>query len=313
MNIIITGGAGFVGSNLADSLLQQGDAVFVIDNLVTGRKENVNPKVKLFSQNSIADEKKCEEMFSIANPDIVIHAAATGTDPNAWELDTMSNVLGTINIIKYSKKYRIRRLIYFQTSLCYGTPIEQPITLSHPLSPTNSYSITKTAAEQFIKMSGLDFISFRLANCYGPRNLAGAIPAFYRRLSKGLKCTIYDTRRDFVYIDDLVKIVLMAINGKGKCGCYHISTGKDFSINDVFHKIRKAMISEKISNDFQYAMEPKIEEDVYSILLDPSKTLEDFGCSPGISLDFGLPEAVKWYKINGIERAYTHLPIQDKF
>ena len=132
-------------------------------------------------------------------------------------------------------KSNIKRIIYFQTALCYGLkPLEQPITLDHPILPRgSSYAISKTAGEDYIHLSGLDFVTFRLANAYGPRNISGPLPTFYKRLTSDLKCFVMDTRRDFIYIDDMVSCIMSAIDGKGK-GTYHISSGSDFSIQELF-------------------------------------------------------------------------------
>src|SRR5207244_3821868 len=115
-------------------------------------------------------------------PEIVVHAAASYKDPENWKEDVLTNVLGTSNVVKESIKSHVKRVIYFQTSLCYGKPQTAPITLEHRVNPESSYAISKTAAEQYIALSGLDFISFRLANVYGPRNISGPLPTFFKRL-----------------------------------------------------------------------------------------------------------------------------------
>src|SRR5207248_2858974 len=115
--------------------------------------------------------------------------------------------------------------VYFQTALCYGLkPLEQPITLDHPILPgASSYAISKTAGEQYVMLSGLDYLSFRLANAYGPRNLSGPLPTFFQRLNAHKSTFVMDTRRDFVFVDDLVDVVMKALDGVGRSGVYHIS------------------------------------------------------------------------------------------
>jgi len=165
----------------------------------------------------------------------VVHAAASYKDQSAWQKDINVNVLGTANVVKNSIAHNVNRFVYFQTSLCYGHhPLEQPITLDHPIQPDNSYAISKTAGEQYIEMSGLDFVSLRLANVYGPRNLSGPVPTFFHRLVNNQECFISDARRDFIFIDDLLDIVLMALDGKGEKGHYHIGSGHDDSIETIF-------------------------------------------------------------------------------
>jgi len=307
MRVLITGGAGFIGSNLADRLLERGDEVFIIDDLSTGRETNVNEKAVFYS-GSIEDNKLVEQIFDKAAPDVVIHAAASYKDQTAWQKDISVNVLGTANVVKSSIKHNVNRIIYFQTSLCYGHhPKEQPITLSHPIQPDNSYSISKTAAEQYIEMSGLDFISMRLANVYGPRNLSGPVPTFFHRLDNKKECFISDARRDFIFIDDLIDIVIMAIDGKGEKGHYHIGTGHDDSIETIFDYVANSMdldfgVTEKPSQMFG-----RFWDDVKTILIDPKKTLEVFGKIPDTPLDVGIPAAIKWYYENGVVETYTHL------
>ena len=186
--ILITGGAGFVGSHLADRLLQKGDTVLVIDNYATGRRDNLTPNPNLtIIEGSISDSKLVNETFDQFQPDYVVHAAASYKDPNNWEEDALTNAAGTAIIVQASERLNIKRLIYFQTALCYGLhPVEQPITLNHPINPSgSSYAISKTAGEHFIFLSSLDFVSFRLANAYGPRNMSGPLPTFYSRLTSG--------------------------------------------------------------------------------------------------------------------------------
>ncbi len=209
MKILITGGAGFIGSHLAEKLLAKNHKILVIDNYQTGRRDNLKPHKNLtIIENTIANRKVVEKIFDKFKPDKVIHAAASYKDPNNWFEDSMTNIIGTINIVNSSQKHKVKRIIYFQTALCYGVkPIQQPITFTHPFfsgkySGGSSYAISKTAGEMYIELSGLDFISFRLANAYGPRNLSGPLPTFYHRLTKNMPCSVMDTRRDFIFIKD---------------------------------------------------------------------------------------------------------------
>lgn len=188
MKVLITGGAGFVGSHLADCLVGRGDKVCVIDNLMTGQRANLTSSENLeFIEGTIASETLVSAAVADFEPDVIVHAAASYKDPDNWVEDIRTNVLGTAHVVKAAKRVGVRRLIYFQTALCYGLcPLEQPITLSHPVrSMGSSYAITKTGGEQYVDLGGLDYISFRLANAYGPRNLSGPLPTFYHRLLRG--------------------------------------------------------------------------------------------------------------------------------
>lgn len=307
MKILITGGAGFIGSHLAGRLLARGDQVLVIDNYVTGRRDNLSLHDNLtIVDGTITDEKLVHHHFAQFQPDIVIHAAASYKDPQNWPEDSRTNVVGTANIVQATERWGAKRLIYFQTSLCYGLhPQEQPITLNHPILPQgSSYAISKTAGEYYIQLSGLDYISFRLANAYGPRNLSGPLPTFYHRLTSNKPCFVMNTRRDFIYIDDLVKVVMMAVDGKGKCGVYHISSGSDYSIKELFDATVAAL---GITLKDEVEVRERNPDDVFTILLDPSKTKQDFGWEISTSLETGVQSAIDWYKQFGITQTYTHL------
>jgi UDP-glucose 4-epimerase len=311
MRILITGGAGFIGSHLADALLTEGQTVFVIDNYSTSRRDNLKPQDGLtVLEGTIADTALVDRIFDDFKPEVVVHAAASYKDPEAWIEDAMTNVVGTVNVVKASKRLNIRRLIYFQTSLCYGLqPLEQPITLKHPLysggyEGGSSYAISKTAGEQYIELAGFDFLSFRLANAYGPRNLSGPLPTFYQRLTTGKPCFVMDTRRDFIYIDDLIDVVMKSIHGMGTRGYYHISSGSDFAIKELFDATVKAL---GIKLDKEVEVRARAADDVFTILLDPLKTNHDFQWKTSTPLDAGVQSAIDWYKVYGITQTFTHL------
>ena len=236
MKVFVTGGAGQVGSTVIDMLAQRGDEVLAIDNFTTGRRDNLvpNAKVKLI-EDTIVDGPLVDQLFEDFKPDVVVHTAASYKDPEDWGADAMVNAGGTANIAKACKIHKVRRLIYFQTALCYGTkPTQQPITLDHSINPVNSsYAISKTAGEHYVQYSGTDWVTFRLANVIGPRNVSGPLPIFYQRLSEGKRCFVTPARRDFCFAGDLAKTVVDAINGKGH-GTYHFSSGKDVSIRELY-------------------------------------------------------------------------------
>lgn len=307
MRVLITGGAGFIGSHLADALLAQGNEVLVIDNYQTGRRDNLTPQAQLtVVEGSIADQELVLKAFADFQPEVVVHAAASYKDPTNWEEDVLTNVAGTVNILRGAVQANVRRLIYFQTALCYGLqPEEQPITLNHSInSRGSSYAISKTAAEHYIELSGLDFLSFRLANAYGPRNLSGPLPTFFHRLTTGKACFVMDTRRDFIYIDDMVEIVMQAIHGQGTKGYYHISSGSDTSIKELFDATVSAL---DIRLDKDVEARPRSPDDVYTILIDPSKTEKDFGWKVRTPLAEGVKRTIEWYQTHGITQTYTHL------
>lgn len=307
MKVLITGGAGFIGSHLTDRLLERGDRVLVIDNYATGRRDNLRPQEKLeIVEGTIADAELVEQIFGGFKPEVVVHAAAAYRDPDDWAEDARTNVLGTANVVQAAKRFGAGRLIYFQTALCYGLqPLEQPVTINHPIRPEgSSYAISKTAGEQYVALGGMDFLSFRLANAYGPRNLSGPLPTFYHRLTNDKPCFVMDTRRDFIYIDDLVEVVMKAIDGQGEPGYYHISSGSDYSIKELFDAT-VAALGVRLEQDVE--VRPRNPDDTYTILLDPSKTNQAFDWQVSTPLEEGVSAAIEWYRQHGITQTYTHL------
>lgn len=311
MKVFITGGAGFVGSHLADRLLARGDEVMVIDNYATGRRDNLKAQDKLtVVEGTIADAQLVDKLIGEFKPEIVVHAAASYSDPDNWEEDARTNVQGTANIVQAAERADVKRVIYFQTALCYGLkPLEQPITIEHPIMPDgSSYAISKTAGEQYIRLGKVDYVSFRLANAYGPRNISGPLPTFYQRLTSDKPCFVMDTRRDFIYIADLVDAVVKAVDGQGTRGEYHISSGSDFSIKELFDATLSALA---ITLDKEVEVRPRNPDDVFSILLDPSKTEKDFSWKASTPLTDGVAEAIAYYKEYGINQTFTHLRVEE--
>lgn len=304
MKIFITGGAGFIGSHLADKLLARGDQVLVIDNFATGQRRNLKNHDNLrVIEGSIADHALMNDLMQDFRPDLVVHAAAAYKDPQNWVEDSLTNVMGTAIVCQTAKNVQVSRIIYFQTALCYGLkPLEQPITLNHPILPGgSSYAISKTAGEEYVHLSGMDYVTFRLANAYGPRNISGPLPTFYKRLTSKQPCFIMDTRRDFVYVDDLIDCVIKAVDGKGQ-GTYHISSGRDYSIQELYDATLKAM-----KLNIPAEQRQRQADDVFSILLDPSRTEHDFSWSVKTALEQGILKTIQYYQEYGIEETYTHL------
>lgn len=306
MKVFVTGGSGQVGSTVVDMLLARGDTVVAIDNFATGRRDNLtaHPNLTLV-EDTIADGKLIDRLFGEFKPEVVVHTAASYKDPEDWETDALVNAVGTANIAKACKTHKVERLIYFQTALCYGTkPIQQPIRLDHPINPVNSsYAISKTAGEHYVQFSGVDWVTFRLANVIGPRNVSGPLPIFYGRLAKGQKCFITPARRDFCYAGDLAKVVVEAAQGKGG-GTYHFSSGKDVAIKELYDAVVKAM---KLNDYPEPEVKPLGPDDAPSILLDPSRTFADFGNIEFTPLEEIARLSVERWQNEGVVGGYTHL------
>ena len=313
MKVLITGGAGFIGSQLTDRLLARGDEVLVIDNYATARRDNLTTQRGLtVVEGTIVDKALVDESWASFAPDVVAHAAASYKDPDNWSEDAATNAAGTANVVKASEAAGVHRLVYFQTALCYGLhPLEQPITLDHPLRPEDSsYAISKTSGEYYVRLSNLNWVSLRLANAYGPRNVSGPLPTFFSRLTSGKPCFVMDTRRDFIYVQDLIDLVVMAVDGQGESGVYHASSGSDYSIKELFDATVKAL---GIELDDEVEVRERGPDDAFTILLDPSRTRAQFdGWQPTTPLEQGVVAAIDYYNEWGIEETYTHLKMAEE-
>lgn len=308
MKIFVTGGAGQVGSTVIDMLLARGDQVLAIDNFSTGRRDNLADHANLkLVEDTITDGAVVDALFADFKPEVVIHTAASYKDPEDWGTDALVNAVGTANIAKASKASRVSRLIYFQTALCYGTnPQQSPITLDHLIDPVNSsYAISKTAGEHYVQFSGVDWVTFRLANVIGERNVSGPLPIFFERLSAGKKCFVTPARRDFCYARDLARVVVRAAEGVGR-GTYHFSSGKDVAIIELYDAVVAAM---KLNDYPEPEVKPLGKDDAASILLDPSRTFADFGAVEFTPLAKIAEVAVERWKVDGVQGGYTHLKI----
>lgn len=306
MRVLITGGSGQVGSTVAGLLLARGDQVLSIDNLATGRRDNLEPHAGLTEvEGSITDAALVERLFAEFRPDVVVHTAASYKDPEDWASDALVNAAGTAIVARAAKAHKVARLVYFQTALCYGTrPQQQPIRLDHPIDPVNSsYAISKTAGEHYVQLSGVDWVTFRLANVIGERNVSGPLPIFYGRLAKGQKCFVTPARRDFCYAGDLARVVLQAADGRGR-GTYHFSSGKDVAIRELYDAVVGAM---QLNHHPEPEVRPLGPDDAASILLDPTRTFADFGDVRFTPLDEIARRAVaRWSRV-GVVGGYTHL------
>jgi nucleoside-diphosphate-sugar epimerase len=308
MKVFVSGGAGQIGSHVIEMLLERGDHVLAIDNYATGRPEHL-PKNQNFSfiEGSIADKRLIDHLIGDFLPDVLIHTAASYKDPEDWYSDALTNAVGGVNLIKAAKSNKTRRFIYFQTALCYGVkPLQIPIRLDHPKNPANSsYAISKTVTEDYLTISGLDYVTFRLANVIGPRNVSGPLPIFYQRLKDGKRCFVTTARRDFVFVKDLARTVVKATSGLGH-GAYHFSSGSDIAIRTLYEAVVKAMRLNEFPEPEVRTISP---DDAPTILLDPSRTFQDFGEMAFTPLDDIVAAAIAYYDEFGVHGGYTHLRV----
>ena len=305
MRVVITGIAGSLGSNIAERLLARGDEILGIDNFSTSGPDAVSQAHNLqFVQGTIADRDLVRSQFERFKPDLVVHSAASYKDPDDWREDIATNVEGTANLVQAAVAFGVKRFVNFQTALCYGRPLEKPVSLAHPLMPFTSYGISKTAGELYLMASGLPYVSLRMASVYGPRHYVGPIPTFYKRLKAGQKCFATDTRRDYVAMPDFLDLFDRVISDGAPTGVYHLSTGTDISIKEIFDSVASEI---GIVLDAPVEVRPSDPDDVASILLDPSQTQAAFGWRPVTPFREGLHDLVAWYDKHGVEQTFSHL------
>jgi len=304
-NILITGGAGSLGVAAVEFFLGQGCNLLVLDNFETGHRDALVDSDRLqVVEGSITDANVLGECFQSFEPTHVIHSAASYKDPSDWQTDIEVNCLATATLAKLCRKFSVKRLVNFQTSLCYGAPNIVPIPVSHPCNPFTSYGISKLAGEQFLLNSGLDVVSLRLANVTGPRLSIGPIPTFYQRLKEGKSCFCTNAVRDFVDMSDFLEILSLSLQEDAPLGIFNVSTGEGTSIKKVFDTVA-AHLDVKLEEPVRTTEVG--DDDVQSLVLDPSQTIKQFNWEPTFKTDETLERMLKWYDANGVSKVYSHL------
>lgn len=305
MRIIITGGAGCLGSNLIEHWLPQGHEILVIDNFATGKREVVPalPGLTLI-EGSIVDRDLVASAFEKFRPTHVVHSAASYKDPANWREDIATNVDGTVNVIDAARAAGVGRILNFQTVLCYGRPETTPIPVEHPLRPFTSYGISKVASEQYLAMSGLPYMSLRLANVTGPRLAIGPIPTFYKRLKAGQGCFCSDAQRDFLDMSDFLAAVDLAMAEQAPTGVFNVSSGIGHSIKEIYDLVRSHL---GLPADPDVKVVPVGDDDVPSVVPDPSRTRALLGWQAKVPFDETIRRLLAWYDAHGVSDVYSHL------
>lgn len=311
MRILITGGAGTLGSGLTERFIEAGHDVLIIDNFATGHRGSLpdsHPHLAIVT-GTIANRDLVDTAFADFKPTHVIHSAAAYKDPDDWLEDARTNVEGTINVVKAAKAAGVQRFVNFHTALGYGRPASVPIPVDAPARPFTSYGISKQAGENYLAMSGLPFVSLRLANVTGPRLAIGPIPTFYTRLKAGKGCFCSKTVRDFIDLDDFFSIMDLAMADDAPTGIYNVSTGTGHSIKEIFDLVVDHLgvtLNEPV---------PEVEpgaDDVPAVVLDPSHTMANFGWQPRYGFKETMQRMLAWYDKNGVVAIYSHLKAPDK-
>lgn len=312
MRILITGGAGCLGSALVEEYVSAGYQVLVIDNFTTGKREVLPSTLGLtVVEGSVADTDLVAKAFGDFAPTHVIHAAAAYKAPQDWAGDVATNVTGTVNVLGAAKAAGVRRFVNLQTALCYGRPNRLPIPIDHPLRPFTSYGISKTAGEAYVAMSDLPWVSLRLANVTGPRLAIGPIPTFYKRLKAGQSCFCTDAVRDFLDMSDFLAFMDLALRDDAPTGVFNVASGIGHSILDVFNTVARLTGA---SIDGTVPVVPIGADDVPEVVLDPSATTAAFGWAAKIGFEETIGRMIAWYDAHGVTDIYSHLaaPSGDK-
>lgn len=304
MRILITGGAGCLGSNLIEHWLPLGHEILALDNFATGKRDVV-PEVPGLSvvEGSVADQATVDGCFSSFKPEVVVHAAAAYKDPDDWVEDSRTNVIGSAYVAKAAAAHGVSRLINFQTALCYGRPSQLPIPVEHPTAPFTSYGISKTAGEQYVLLSGVPALSLRIANVTGPRLAIGPIPTFYKRLKAGQKCFCSDTARDFFDMSDFLAFMDLAIKPGAATGVFNVSSGEAHSIKEIFDIVTDYLGLGRID----VPVVPAAADDVPVVALDPANTARDFGWKAELGFEETIRRQLAWYDRYGVTDVYSHL------
>ena len=309
MKILVTGGAGFIGSHLVDRLIQLGHEVVVVDNLATGYRHNLNPCAKFYEASLL--DSTLDEIFQREKPDIVNHYAAqngvrqSNADP---VFDAQHNIIGSIRLIQCCIDHGVKKVVYASSGgTVYGEPIYLPVDEVHPIAPISPYGISKHTVEHYLFLAsanaGLNYTVLRYANIYGPRQHphggAGVIGIFAESMLKGRPPTIFgdgSSTRDYLFISDAIEANLLALTG-GNREIYHASSGKQISLNELFCRLKGIIGSitdcKAVAEMSPVYAEPRLGE-IHRIALSPEKIQRDLGWVPQISLQDGLEQTVPY-------------------
>jgi UDP-glucose 4-epimerase len=305
VRILVTGGAGFIGSHVVDAYIAAGHEVAILDNFSTGRQENVSPDARVY-RCDVRDQPEVERAVAAFKPEAVNHHAAQAEVPRSIAdptYDAHINILGGLNLLKACTDHSVGKVIFSSTGgALYGEPDVIPAAEDHPVRPLSPYGTSKFAFEQYLgtfaRTFGLPYTVLRYANIYGARqdfySEEGRVVAiFASRMLEGRPVTIDgtgDQSRDMLHVGDVATANLAALE-RGAGETVHVSTGVPVTINDLFRKL--ALLTD-------YRQEPMFgparKGDVYRIALDNRRAKEVLGWEPRITLEEGLSRTVDYFR-----------------
>ncbi len=304
--ILVTGGAGFIGSHVVEVFLEKGYEVVILDDLSTGRESNLNPRAKFYKMDIRSPEVR--NIFEMEKPDYLSHHAAQMDVRRSVAqplFDADVNILGSINLIECAKEFGVKHFVYISTGgAVYGEPDYVPCDEAHPINPICQYGASKHTVEHYLFMYnvnyGLNYTVLRYPNVYGPRQdphgEAGVVAIFTGKMLAGEPVVIYgdgEQTRDFVYVGDCAYANYLAMTVDHKPGIYNIGWGRPTSVNDIFNTLAKV-------TQFPHAAafdSAKVGETRH-IYLDATKAKNELGWSPTLSLEEGLKKTVDYFKVS---------------
>ena len=304
MNILVTGGAGFIGSHLVRHLLAKGEQVTALDNLSTGLAENLPPEAKLVEMD-ILDEELPKVVAAGAFDAIVHLAAQTMVDTSIKNplFDTRENLLGTVHVLEAARAANVKRVIFASTAAAYGDVKEDdlPVREAQPTEPMSFYGLSKLSVEKYLEMYrkiyGMEYVVLRFANVYGERQgdggEGGVISIFAKAVAEGRDITIYgdgEQTRDFVYAGDIAEGILAALRTEEVNAAYNLSTQTETSLRELVSLLAEIRGREIVP---KYGAER--EGDIYKSMLSNSRARRGLDWQPATTLAEGLRRTYEYF------------------
>lgn len=303
LKVLVTGGAGFIGSHVVDALLEVGHDVVIVDDLSTGRASNINPRARFYRMD--IRDPTLSEVFEHERFDVVNHHAAqmdvrkSVADPL---FDADVNIRGSLNILECARKSGVRKIVYISTGgAVYGEPEYLPCDEAHPVNPICPYGASKHTVEHYLYMYrvlyGLAYVVLRYPNVYGPRQdpngEAGVVAIFIGQMLAGKQPTIFgsgEQERDFVYVGDCARANLLAMADHVQ-GIFNIGSGRGTTVNQIY-----ALLSEITGYRRPPAYGPPRAGETFRIFLDATRARREMGWVPQVSLEEGLRRTVEYFR-----------------
>lgn len=302
MKILVTGGAGFIGSHIVDALVDEGVNVIVVDNISSGSEQNINKQAKFYQVN--ITDSDLRRVFEIERPDVVSHQAAHTVVTRSLKdptFDAKVNILGSLNVIANCIEFGVKKIVYASSCAIYGYPQYIPVDEIHPLNSISPYGVSKQTVERYLNVYhniyGINYLALRYANVYGPRQNpmgeAGVVAIFARQMLSNERPTIYgagDKTRSYIYVGDIVRANLLAIEFNGS-GVYNIGTSEETTDQQIF-----GLMSGMLGYGGSAKYEKERPGEIKRMLLNCSKAKKELNWTSQVSLEEGIELATLYYR-----------------